>query len=395
MVDQIKEAAQKHAGQLVEIRRHLHAHPELSFQEHETSKYVERTLKEMGVEVQRMAQTGLVVLIKGKHPGPVVALRGDMDALPIVEKNKVPYCSTNRGVMHACGHDVHTTCVLGAAMILNGMKEELSGTVKLIFQPGEEKLPGGASIMIKDGALKNPAPASIFGQHVHPELEVGKVGFRAGKYMASCDEVYLTIQGRGGHGAMPHMNIDPILIAADTLLAMQQVVSRRSNPMVPTVLSFGRIEGLGATNVIPDEVEVAGTFRTFDEEWRMEAHGLIQRIAEETAKSYGGTCIVRIEKGYPFVYNDEALTQRARAAAVEYLGAENVVDLEMRATGEDFSYYSQAMPGSFHRLGVRNESKGIVHPVHSSHFDVDEACLSIGAGMMAWLAINELTRQQG
>ena len=390
MIDQIKAAADRIYERLVAVRRHLHAHPELSFQEHQTSDYVENALKELGLEVTRMATTGLVVMIEGGKPGPVIALRGDMDALPILEKNDVPYCSTNEGVMHACGHDVHTTCLLGAAMILNELKDGLSGSVKLIFQPGEEKLPGGASIMIKEGALENPRPVSIFGQHVHPELEVGKVGFKAGKYMASCDEVYLTVKGKGGHGALPHKNIDPILIAAETIVAMQQVVSRHSDPMMPTVLSFGRIEGKGATNVIPDTVEIAGTFRTFDEDWRQEAHKWIGQIAEETAKAHGGTCEVRIERGYPFVHNDEALTERARTAAEAYLGAENVVDLEMRATGEDFSYYSQVMPCSFHRLCVRNEAKGIIHPVHSPHFDVDEACLRLGAGLMAWLAVNEM-----
>lgn len=393
MIERIQAAATQHFERLVSIRRHLHAHPELSFEEHETSAYVEGILAEMGLKVERMANTGLVCMIEGAESGPVVALRGDMDALPILEQNDASYGSTNEGVMHACGHDVHTTCILGAAMILNELKGELKGSVKLIFQPGEEKLPGGASIMIKEGALKNPTPKAIFGQHVHPELDAGRVGFRAGKYMASCDEVYLTAKGKGGHGALPHKNIDPVLIAAQTIVAMQQVASRRANPMMPTVLSFGKIEGKGATNVIPDRVEIAGTFRTFDETWRQEAHEMIRQIAEETAKAYGGECEVRIEKGYPYVHNHEELTERARAAAVEYLGEENVVELDMRATGEDFSYYSQVMPGSFHRLGVRNEERGIVHPVHNSRFDVDEECLRVGSGLMAWLAITEMNEK--
>jgi len=393
MIERIQVAATQHFERLVSIRRHLHAHPELSFEEHETSAYVEGILTEMGLKVERMANTGLVCMIEGAESGPVVALRGDMDALPILEQNDASYCSTNEGVMHACGHDVHTTCILGAAMILNELKGELKGSVKLIFQPGEEKLPGGASIMIKEGALKNPTPKAIFGQHVHPELDAGRVGFRAGNYMASCDEVYLTVKGKGGHGALPHKNIDPVLIAAQTIVAMQQVASRRANPMMPTVLSFGKIEGKGATNVIPDRVEIAGTFRTFDETWRQEAHEMIRQIAEETAKAYGGECEVRIEKGYPYVHNHEELTARARAAAVEYLGEENVVELDMRATGEDFSYYSQVMPGSFHRLGVRNEERGIVYPVHNSRFDVDEECLRVGSGLMAWLAITEMNEK--
>lgn len=392
MIDRIKSLSAEYADRLVEIRRHLHAHPELSFQEEQTARYVEGILQEMGLEPVRMANTGIICMIEGGQPGPVVALRGDMDALPIKEENSASYCSQNDGVMHACGHDVHTTCVLGAAMILNEVKSDLKGSIKLIFQPGEEKLPGGASILIKEGALENPRPQAIFGQHVFPELEAGKVGFRAGKYMASADEVYLTIKGKGGHAALPHKNIDPVAATAQVLITLQQVASRKANPLMPTVLSFGKIEANGATNVIPDKVEVAGTFRTFDEEWRIEAHEWIKRIAEETASAFGASCDVRIEKGYPFVNNDEALTARARAAAEAYLGEENVVDLEMRASGEDFSYYTQVMPGSFHRLGVRNEAKGIVHPVHTPQFDVDESCLNVGSGLMAWLAIEELNQ---
>ena len=390
MIDRIQSLVVGMEDRLIEIRRHIHAHPELSFEEKKTAAFVEEQLRSMGLEPQRMASTGVVCVIEGGKPGPVVALRGDMDALPIKEENEASYCSQNDGVMHACGHDVHTTCVLGAAMVLNELKADLNGSVKLIFQPGEEKLPGGASIMIKEGALENPKPEAIFGQHVFPELDAGKVGFRAGKYMASADEVYLTVRGKGGHAALPHKNIDPVAAAAQVLIALQQVASRKANPLLPTVLSFGKIEANGATNVIPDKVEIAGTFRTFDEEWRAEAHEEIKRIAEQTAASFGAACDVRVEKGYPFVHNDEALTERARRSAEAYLGKENVVDLEMRATGEDFSYYSQVMPGSFHRLGVRNEAKGIVHPVHTPQFDVDESCLEIGSGLMAWLAIEEL-----
>jgi amidohydrolase len=392
MIDRIKHAAQSFESTLVEIRRHLHAHPELSFAEHQTAAYVESWLNRWGIPYQRLSNTGVVAHLYGKPGAKVIALRGDMDALPIHEKSEKPYCSIHKGVMHACGHDVHTTCVLGAAYLLHQLKDDWSGTVKLIFQPGEEKLPGGASIMIRDGVLEGPRPEAIFGQHVYPELEAGKVGFRSGKYMASCDEVYLTVVGKGGHGAMPHKVIDPVLMSAHILIALQQLTSRHSNPLMPTVLSFGKIEGQGATNVIPDEVTIAGTFRTFDETWRAEAHQLIHRIATSTAEALGGSCEVRIEKGYPFVYNDEALTHSAVEAAQAYLGKENVVELDMRATGEDFSYYSQVMPGTFYRLGVRNEDVGIVHPVHTSRFDVDESSLPIGAGLMAWLAIHELSK---
>ena len=390
MIDKVKERADHYFSKLVEIRKHLHQHPELSFEENKTADFVFSTLKSVGLHPERMAKTGVVAMINGGHSGPVIALRADLDALPIQEMNDVPYKSLNNGVMHACGHDVHTASLLGAAMILNDLKADLSGSIKLIFQPGEEKLPGGASIMIKEGVLENPKPASIVGQHVFPELEVGKVGFRSGMYMASCDEIHITVKGKGGHGAMPHLAIDPVLISSHLVIALQQVVSRKSNPLIPSVLSIGKFIANGATNVIPDQVKLEGTFRTFDEEWRIEAHQEIIKIAENLVRSMGGACDIDITKGYPFVYNDEELTERSRLSAVKYLGEQNVVELPMRATGEDFSFYTQAIPGTFYRLGVANAAKGITHPVHSAHFDADEEALRIGSGLMAWIAMNEL-----
>lgn len=390
MIDKVKERADHYFSKLVEIRKHLHQHPELSFEENKTADFVFSTLKSVGLHPERMAKTGVVAMINGGHSGPVIALRADLDALPIQEMNDVPYKSLNNGVMHACGHDVHTASLLGAAMILNDLKADLSGSIKLIFQPGEEKLPGGASIMIKEGVLENPKPASIVGQHVFPELEVGKVGFRSGMYMASCDEIHITVKGKGGHGAMPHLAIDPVLISSHLVIALQQVVSRKSNPLIPSVLSIGKFIANGATNVIPDQVKLEGTFRTFDEEWRIEAHQEIMKIAENLVSSMDGTCDIDIKKGYPFVYNDEELTERSRLSAAKYLGEQNVVELPMRATGEDFSFYTQAMPGTFYRLGVANAAKGITHPVHSAHFDADEEALRIGSGLMAWIAMNEL-----
>ncbi len=390
MIDKVKERADHYFSKLVEIRKHLHQHPELSFEENKTADFVFSTLKSVGLHPERMAKTGVVAMINGGHSGPVIALRADLDALPIQEMNDVPYKSLNNGVMHACGHDVHTASLLGAAMILNDLKADLSGSIKLIFQPGEEKLPGGASIMIKEGVLENPKPASIVGQHVFPELEVGKVGFRSGMYMASCDEIHITVKGKGGHGAMPHLAIDPVLISSHLVIALQQVVSRKSNPLISSVLSIGKFIANGATNVIPDQVKLEGTFRTFDEEWRIEAHQEIMKIAENLVSSMGGTCDIDIKKGYPFVYNDEELTERSRLSAAKYLGEQNVVELPMRATGEDFSFYTQAMPGTFYRLGVANAAKGITHPVHSAHFDADEEALRIGSGLMAWIAMNEL-----
>ena len=393
MKKRIKQLISENASEILEIRRHLHAHPELSFQEFETSNFVASTLEKWGIKHQTgFVNTGIVALIEGKNPSSkVVALRGDMDALPIFEQNDVSYKSKNEGVMHACGHDVHTSCVLGVAKALHALRDEFEGTVKIIFQPGEERLPGGASLMIKEGALENPKPSSIVGQHVMPDLEVGKVGFRPGQYMASADEVYFTVHGKGGHAALPHYNIDPVLITSHIIVALQQLVSRRCKPVTPCVLSFGNVQAHGSTNIIPDKVEVQGTFRTMDEEWRKEAHILMKKMAEEMASSMGGKCDFRVDVGYPFVYNDPELTALSQQAAREYLGEENVIDLEMRMTGEDFSFYTHHMPGCFYRLGTGNKEKGITSNVHTATFDVDERSLEIGAGLMAYIAFKQLT----
>lgn len=338
-----------------------------------------------------MANTGVVALIKGQNPDKcTIALRGDMDALPIQEQNDVPYKSTNNGVMHACGHDVHTSCLLGAAAILHELRNEFSGTIKLIFQPGEEKLPGGASLMIKEGVLQNPAVQTIVGQHVMPLLPAGTVGFRSGLYMASTDEIYVTVKGKGGHGAMPHLNVDPVLITAHLLTALQQLVSRMSNPTIPSVLSFGKVIANGATNVIPNEVKLEGTFRTLNEAWRAEAHERMKKLAEELAASMGGNCEFTICKGYPFLQNNPEVTQRAKAAAIAYLGTDKVVDLDIWMAAEDFAFYSQEVPAVFYRLGTRNEDRGITSSVHTPTFDIDETALETGAGLMAWIALQEL-----
>jgi len=392
MIAAVKELVRQYATELMSIRRHLHANPELSFQEFETSAFVRSKLDEWGIPYKSgIVKTGIVASIEGRNPNSkVIALRGDMDALPILEKNAVPYCSTNPGVMHACGHDVHTTCALGAARILHSLRNEFEGTVQIIFQPGEEVLPGGASLMIKEGALDNPRPTSIIGQHVLPDLEVGKIGLKPGMYMASADEIYFTVNGKGGHAALPHYNIDPVLITSHIIVALQQVVSRRCKPSTPCVLSFGSVQANGSTNVIPDKVDVKGTFRTMDEVWRKQAHTIMKKLAEELAISMGATCDFRVEVGYPYVQNDEALTAFCKESAIEYLGVENVVDLELRMTGEDFAFYTQVMPGCFYRLGVRNEQRGITSGIHTATFDVDERCLEVGSGLMAYLAIKQL-----
>lgn len=390
----IKQKASALLPELIAIRRHLHMHPELSMQEKETSDFIQSKLKEYGIPFTAgMAVNGIVGLIHGKnYSSHTIALRADMDALPIVEQNDVDYCSQNRGVMHACGHDVHMTSLLGAAKILNEVKDQFEGTIKLIFQPSEERFPGGASMMIKEGVLQNPTPGKMFGQHVLPTLEAGKVGMKPGKYMASTDEVYLTVKGKGGHGATPELNVDPVLIAAHILIALQQIVSRNAPPQLPAVLSFGRFIAEGRTNIIPNEVKLDGTLRTFNEAWRSEAHLRIERMAKSIAESMGGECEVFIDKGYPFLVNDYKVTAEAKKFAIEYLGEENVVELDMRMTAEDFAYYSQLVPSCFYRLGIRNEHRGIVHNLHTDRFDVDESSLETGAGLMAWMGLKGLEK---
>jgi len=392
LLESVKKLSNEYAKETVAVRRHLHAHPELSYQEFDTARLVAEKLTSFGLKPQEgVARTGVVALIEGKNPSKrVIALRADLDALPILEANNVSYKSQNPGVMHACGHDVHTSSLLGTAKILNEVKTQFEGSVKLIFQPGEEKNPGGASYMIKEGALENPKPLSIIGQHVMPLLPVGKIGFREGMYMASSDEIYLKIIGKGGHGATPELTIDPVVIAATIIIALQQVISRNASPKQPTVLTFGRIIGEGATNIIPDEVNIAGTFRALNEVWRQSGLAKIKKMAGSIAEGMGGKCEVEISHGYPYLENNPELTRRIRKAAEEYVGKENVLDLDVTMGSEDFAYYSHVIPASFYRLGTRNEAKGITSYVHTPTFDIDEEALTIGPGLMAWLAIREL-----
>jgi len=389
--EQIQQLSKDIFSDTVANRRHLHSHPELSFNEVNTSAFVASKLDALGLTYQRMADNGLVALIKGEKPSNnVVALRADMDALPITEANDVPYKSQNVGVMHACGHDAHTSSLLGTAKILTGLKSQFGGTVKLIFQPAEEKLPGGASLMIKEGVLENPKPQAVLGQHVMPLIDAGKVGFRAGKYMASTDELYVTVRGKGGHGAQPQQNIDPVIITAHMLTALQQIISRFADPKSPSVLSFGKVIANGATNVIPNEVYLEGTFRTMDETWRKEAHIKMKKLAEGLCESMGATCEFNIMKGYPFLINEEKLTASTRGHAEDYLGKENVLDLDIWMAAEDFAYYSQVADSCFYRLGTRNESRGITSSVHTPTFDVEESALEMSTGLMAYLALKQL-----
>ena len=390
--EKIKSLAKQYQTETVAFRRHLHKNPELSFKEFNTQKFVEEKLQSFGItNVKRMANTGVVAHVEGKNPSKkTIALRADMDALPIQETNKTDYVSSVPGVMHACGHDVHTSSLLGVAKILNEMRSEFEGTVRLIFQPGEEKLPGGASMMIKEGVLKNPAPVSVIGQHVMPQIQAGKIGIRKGLYMASTDEIYVTVKGKGGHGAMPHLGVDPVMITAQILVALQQIVSRVAKPSLPSVLSFGKVIANGATNVIPDQVTLEGTFRTLNEEWRDEAHKRMIKMAEGIAESMGGSCEFNIVRGYPFLVNDDELTDRVRAYSEEFLGKENIEELEIWMAAEDFAFYSQELPACFYRLGVRNEARGITSSVHTSTFDIDETALETGVGLMTWMALKEL-----
>lgn len=390
----IKQKSNELQPYLVEVRRHLHMHPELSFKETETSKYISAQLTKHGIEHKTgIVGTGIVALIKGMNPNKkCVLLRGDMDALPIAEKNDVVYRSKNEGVMHACGHDVHSTCALGAALILNSLKEEFEGTVKIIFQPGEELLPGGASLMIKEGILEDPKVDAAVALHVFTDLEAGQAGFREGMYMASTDEIYLTITGKGGHAAMPAEYNNPLLIASEILLTLQKEFPNKTDGIngIPTVLAFGKMQANGATNVIPDSVKLEGTFRTMDEKWRKQAHDKITQIVTTVASTRGAKAELKIMIGYPFLVNNSSVTNTTRLAAEEFCGKENVFELPLRMTAEDFSFISQRVPSCFFRLGTGNKKEGITAGVHNPHFNIDEKALETGCGLLATSALKIL-----
>lgn len=391
MLERIKKLAKDYAEEFIKVRHHIHSNPELSYQEFETSKFIQSKLAEYNILFHVMATTGVVGLIEGKNPSKkTVALRADIDALPIKEENDLDYRSKNPGIMHACGHDVHTTCLLGAAKILSELKENWEGTVKLIFQPGEEKNPGGASLMIKEGVLENPVPQNIFALHVHPGLEVGKFSFRGGMVMASADEIYITIKGKGGHAAAPQYTSDTILIASYLVISLQQIISRNNDPFNPSVLSITSIKGGNTTNVIPSEVKLMGTFRAMNEQWRIKAHELIINQTNELVRAMGADVEIKIDVGYPFVLNDENLSSTAKQNAIKYAGINNVEETELRMGAEDFAYYSHQIPACFFRLGAGNKEKGITSGVHTPTFNIDERAIEQGMGMMAWLAVSSV-----
>ncbi len=386
LIQRIQQLAKQYHPEFIAVRHHLHAHPELSYKEFETSKYIQRQLEQLAIPYEVKAGTGVIGLLKGKNPSKrIVALRADMDALPITELNDVSYKSVNNGIMHACGHDVHTTCLLGAAKILNELKNDWEGTIKLIFQPGEEKNPGGASLLIKEGVLENPAPQAIFGLHVNPQLETGKLSFRSGQVMASADEIYITIKGKGGHAAAPHLTVDTILIASQLIVSLQQVISRNNNPLSPSVLSITSFQGGHTTNVIPTEVKLMGTFRALDETWRYKAHELIRKQSAAIVTGMGAELDLHIDIGYPSVFNHEILCEKARSLATDFMGSGNVEETEMRMGAEDFGFYTQVIPGCFFRLGTGNRKKGITAGVHTPTFNIDENAIETGMGIMAYI----------
>jgi amidohydrolase len=385
----LSEFQYKYQSQLIEWRRHLHANPELSWEEIDTTNFIESELQKIGIiNIIKPLKTGLIAIIESDVKSEkCIALRADIDALPILEQNDLEFKSKNDGVMHACGHDVHSTCLLGAAKFLFENKNLWQGSIKLIFQPSEEKQPSGAEAMIKAGVLNSPKVDKIFGLHVTPELETGKLGFHSGPFMASADEIYLTIIGKGGHGASPHLCIDPIVMSANIILALQQLVSRYADPKTPTVLTFGDIQGHGATNIIPDRVFLKGTLRTFDEAWRQEMKQQIKSVCEGISRGFGGDCIVDIPQGLPFVNNEPGLTTDISNIAASFLGEENIIQMPIRMGAEDFSYYGHHCPSSFFRLGTGNAEKGTMISVHNSTFLIDEDALSIGAYALSQFAI--------
>ncbi|MBK8701439.1 MAG: amidohydrolase [Saprospiraceae bacterium] len=389
VITAIKEKVKDILPEVVSIRRHLHQHPELSFQETETSAFLRRILDQHQIEYRdNLVGTGFVAEITGGQPGPVRAFRAELDALPIEEMTELPYKSMNLGIMHACGHDVHSACLLGACLVLNEMKAEIKGRLLFVFQPGEEKLPGGASLMLADNVFGAVLPVSIVAQHVFPELKAGEVGICAGLYMASSDEIYISIKGKGGHAAMPHNCIDPIVLASEVVLALQQIISRHGNPIIPSVLTIGKIESTGgATNVIPDEVKMEGTFRTMDEAWREKAHSHIISTVEHICLAKGATAEVKLVRGYPCLINEGNLTAAVKDKMVDFMGIDKVHDIPKRMTSEDFAFFAQQIPACFFRLGVSDQDGKWKHGVHSPHFQVDETALEVGVGLMVWLAL--------
>jgi amidohydrolase len=388
MIDKIKNLSDLLFDDIVKIRRHLHMYPELSFKEEETSKYIKGILRSWNISfTDGYVNTGILVVLKGKDPNSkCLALRADFDALPILEENNISYCSKNNGVMHACGHDAHTASMLGALKILNETKRFWSGTIKFIFQPAEERLPGGAKQMIEEGILEDPVVDNIIAQHVLPELQVGKVGFRSGIYMASTDEIYIEIKGIGGHAAIPDNYNNPIISSSLLIIELNDLFLKQEKDK--SIFAIGYIKGNGSTNIIPEKVNLMGTFRALDEDFRKISHLKIKTIVDDLAKKNKVNIDLEIRNGYPALFNDIQFTKKQILNAQEYLGNDNVINLPIRMTAEDFSYFAIAAPSCFYRLGTGNKEKSIIHGLHTSKFNIDEDSLRIGMGLMAYLAMS-------
>lgn len=392
IVEIIKGYAREYSAEVIGWRRHLHRHPELSQQEFGTMAFVADRLRDMGLQPQTgIGKTGVMAMIRGgiDPDGYCVALRADYDALPLTEATGLPFASENEGVMHACGHDMHTSSLLGAAKILTSIRERLKGSVMLIFEPSEEMYPGGARMMMDDGLFNAVMPNEIYSFHCLPEMEVGRIGMKKGRYMASTDELYWTVKGKGGHGATPHMSVDPILIASHIVVALQQLVSRNAPPMMPTVLSFGKFIGQGRTNIIPDEVKMEGIIRTFDPQWRLDCHEKIRKMSCGIAESMGGQCDLFIDFGYPPVINDDACTQQVHDNGVDYLGADNVDWLDLRMTAEDFAFFAQKIPACYFRVGIHVPGTPYCN-LHRPDLLVDERSMEIASGFEAYNAFMAL-----
>jgi amidohydrolase len=389
-IEKIKKLSQEYLDEIIQIRREIHQNPELSKEEFRTMELICRKLEEWKIPYQnKIAETGVVALIEGEAgAGKTIALRADMDALPLVEKNTFSFVSNKKGVMHACGHDMHTASLLGTAKILQALRSELKGKVKLIFQPSEEVLPGGAKPMIEAGVLQNPDVEKILGQHVFPDLEVGEVGVRKGAYMASSDEIYLKVLGKGGHAALPDKFVNPLIISSKILIALQELGEKYSDKDNPAILTFGRIVGDGQMNLVPDEVNISGILRTFDENKRKELKAGIIQISKIIAQEMQGECDVKFEESYPVLVNNVELTEAFEERAKEYLGKDKVKELPLRATTEDFAHYSHEIPAVFYRFGVGTQAGSL----HSSYFNPDEKSLETSVGLMAYLAWKELVK---
>jgi amidohydrolase len=394
----IAQMADAMRPQLVAQRRDFHMHPELSNREERTARVVAERLKALGLEDIKtgVGRYGVTALLRGKLPGPVVAVRADMDALPVTEVADIPYKSKNVGVKHACGHDAHMAVALGVAEALSQMRDQMRGTIKFIFQPAEEGPPageeGGAPLMIKEGALENPRPAAIFGLHTNPDLEVGTIGYNSGPAMASSDTFALTITGKAAHGARPHLGTDAIIVAAEAVTALQTIRSRRIDTQEPMVLTFGLITGGTRFNIIAGEVKIEGTLRTHSEQVRAQVKQMMNQILTGVTSSYGASFNLDWRSSNPVTYNDPALTEATLPTLRRILGEKNLLNPRPQMVSEDFSAYQKVIPGFFYFLGTGNKAKGITAPWHSVEFEIDEDSLIVGVKAMSNILLDYLDK---